>query len=230
MREYEQSRALAQSLIAAAKGSGTVVEALITNMDRPLGIAAGNANEVIEAIDVLRGTAPEDLTDLTRAQGIRVLVMSRRFDEAQAEKALNDAVTSGAALEHCRRWIAAQGGDANVVDRPELLAQPRDVVEVKAPRSGYISAIDTYRAGMLAVDLGAGRRKHDDEIDFAAGIMFDRNAGDQVRSGDLIARIQLGAKQIDAGTIRDRYLEAVTITDAPPPRAPIVYELLKGNA
>src|SRR5436305_12887459 len=95
MRKYEDSSALAQSLIAAAEGSGTKVEALITDMDRPLGVAAGNANEIIETIEVLKGNGPADVEEVTRQQCIRILVMSGKFDEESARTALEEALRSG---------------------------------------------------------------------------------------------------------------------------------------
>ncbi|HJQ39428.1 MAG TPA: thymidine phosphorylase, partial [Thermoanaerobaculia bacterium] len=173
MRNYQDSKALAQSLIAAAAGSGTRVEALITDMDRPLGIAAGNANEIIETIDCIKGNGPADVMEVTRAQAVRILVMSGRFDDASANQALDDAIANGSALEQTRKWIAAQGGDPAIVDDYALLPQPQTTIEVKAPQSGFITHMDTYQAGMFTVDLGAGRKKADDVIDYAAGVMFD---------------------------------------------------------
>src|SRR5216117_1473962 len=203
MRHYQDSKALAQSLVDAAAGSGTRVEALITDMDRPLGVAAGNANEIIETIEVLKGNGPADVEEVTRAQAIRVLVMSGKFDEASATKALDEALKSGRALEQAYKWIAAQGGD------PSKLPQPKEVIEVKALQSGYITWMDTYHAGMFTVDLGAGRKKADDVIDYAAGIMFDRKTGDQVRAGETIARIQLGTSGRDHEELRKRYLSFI---------------------
>ena len=226
MRIYQDSKALAQSLIAAAAGSGTKVEALITDMDRPLGVAAGNANEIIETIECLKGRGPADVMEVTRAQAERVLVMSRRFDEASANRALDEALRSGAALEQCRKWIDAQGGDASVVDDYSLLAQPREVIEVQAPQSGFVTFIDTYQAGMFTVDLGAGRKKADDQIDYAAGVMFDRRTGDEVRAGDVIARIQLGTAARHAEELRARFLSFVKFGDEPPAARPLVHEHL----
>ncbi|HEX9985656.1 MAG TPA: thymidine phosphorylase [Thermoanaerobaculia bacterium] len=226
MRLYQDSKALAQSLIAAAAGSGTKVEAIITDMDRPLGIAAGNANEIVETIEVLKGKGPEDVLEVTRAQAERILVMSGRFDTASARKELDDALTSGRALEQTRKWITAQGGDANVIDDYSLLAQPTETIEVKAPRSGFITKMDTYKAGMFTVDLGAGRKKADDEIDYAAGVMFDRRTGDEVKAGETIARIQLGRAGRDAAELRARYLEFVEIGDDQPPAKPLIHEHL----
>ena len=226
MRNYQDSKALAQSLIAAAHGSGTRVEALITDMDRPLGIAAGNANEIVETIDCLKGHGPADVMEVTRAQAVRLLAMSGRYDETSAGAALDDALRSGRALEQTRKWIAAQGGDASIVDDYALLPQPKTTIEVKAPRSGFITHMDTYQAGMFTVDLGAGRKKADDQIDYAAGVMFDRRTGDEVRAGETIARIQLGSGQRDAEELRARFLAFVEFGDAPPEPRPLVHEHL----
>ncbi len=226
MRRYQDSKALAQSLIAAAAGSGTRVEALITDMDRPLGVAAGNANEIIETIEVLKGNGPADVEEVTRAQAVRVLAMSGKFDDASAGIALDEALRSGRALDQARLWIKAQGGDPSIVDDYSLLPQPRATIEVKAPRSGFITFIDTYQAGMFTVDLGAGRKKADDVIDYAAGVMFDRRTGDEVRAGETIARIQLGESPRDAGELTRRYLSFVTFGDEKPEERPLIHEHL----
>ncbi len=226
MRHYQDSKALAQSLIAAAAGSGTRVEALITDMHGPLGIAAGNANEIVETIECLKGRGPADVMEVTRAQAERLLVMSGRYDETSARAALDEALTSGRALEQTRKWIAAQGGNPAIVDDYSLLPQPREVVEVRAPQSGYITHIDTYQAGMFTVDLGAGRKKADDVIDYAAGVMFDLSTGAAVRSGDVIARIQVGNASRDADELRTRFLSFVEFGDAPPAARPLVHEHL----
>ena len=226
MRNYQDSKALAQSLIAAAHGSGTRVEALITDMDQPLGVAAGNANEIVETIDALKGRGPADLMEVTRAQGERLLVMSGKYDERAARAALDDALASGRALEQGRKWISAQGGDPSIVDDPSRLPQPKTTIEVKAPRSGFIAHIDTYQAGIFTVDLGAGRKKAEDKIDYAAGVMFDRKPGDEVRAGDVIARIQLGPRPADAEALRTRFLSFVEFGDDPPEKRPLVHEHL----
>jgi len=226
MRRYQDSKALAQSLIAAAAGSGTRVEALITDMDRPLGVAAGNANEIIETIEVLKGNGPADVEEVTRAQAVRVLAMSGKFDDASAGVALDEALRSGRALDQARLWIKAQGGDPAIVDDYSLLPQPRTTIEVKAPQSGFITFIDTYQAGMFTVDLGAGRKKADDVIDYAAGVMFDRKTGDEVRAGETIARIQLGQSQRDADDLTKRYLAFVTFGEEKPEERPLIHEHL----
>jgi pyrimidine-nucleoside phosphorylase len=226
MRKYQDSLALAQSLIAAAEGSGTKVEALITDMDRPLGVAAGNANEIVETFDALKGRGPADLLEVTRAQAERVLVMSGQFSEQSANVKLQETLQTGAALDQCRKWIAAQGADPKVVDDYSLLPQPQGVVEVRAPQSGFITHIDTYEAGMFCVDLGAGRKKADDVIDYAAGVLFDRRTGDEVRANDVIARIQLGKSKRDPEELRKRFLSFVQFGDEQPAARPLVHQHL----
>src|SRR6185503_4288410 len=127
MRAYQDSKALAQSLIAAAEGSGTKVEAMITDMDRPLGIAAGNANEIEETLDSLQGKGPADLMEVTRAQGERLLVMSGRFDDKSAKAALEDALRSRSALDQSNTIIAALG-----CQPAKPLPKPKETIEVKA--------------------------------------------------------------------------------------------------
>jgi len=194
-------------------------------MNRPLGVAAGNANEVEEAFAALRGNGPADLMEVTRAQAVRILVMSGQYDEAGAGAALDTVLESGQALSKAREWVNAQGADDRFIDDPGILAQPAAVTEVRAPRSGSIRSIDTYGAGMLAVQLGAGRLKHDDELDPAAGIMFDKNEGDEVRAGEVIARIRTGSK-IGTDDLEDRYLSLIDIGDQPSKPRPLIFELL----
>jgi pyrimidine-nucleoside phosphorylase len=112
------------------------------------------------------------------------------------------------------------------VDDYSLLPQPRKTIEVKAPQSGFITFIDTYQAGMFTVDLGAGRKKADDVIDYAAGVMFDRKTGDEVRAGDTIARIQLGHAHSDTDELTKRYLSFVTFGDEKPEERPLIHEHL----
>lgn len=223
MKTIDDSRALARSLITASAGSSTRVEALITDMSRPLGRAVGNANEVLEAIDVLRGKGPADIHELTKAQGARLLVMSGRFDAASAAAKLDEVLRSGAALEHARKWIAAQGGEPAVVDSAEYLPMPSAKVEARAQRSGYIASINPYATGMLAIDLGAGRKRADDAIDYAAGIQFEKCVGDEVRAGDVIARLEASRTAID-DSFATRLLEAIRITDGRPDVPPLIYE------
>lgn len=229
MSRIDDARRLARSLIAAARGSGTKVEAILTNMDRPLGIAAGNANEIAESIAAIHGDGPADLMEVTRAQAVAILVLSGRYDDASAGEALDEAIASGRAAEKMREWIAAQGGDPSVVDEPSRLPQPHDVLEIASPRGGFLASIDTFAAGNLAVDLGAGRRKQEDPIDPSAGIMFDSNVGDEVRSGTVLARVFKGRRSPGDDEIRARFLAAVGFSDEPPVMPPMILERMSDD-
>ncbi|MBW3670387.1 MAG: thymidine phosphorylase [Acidobacteria bacterium] len=229
MQTLDQSRELARSLVAAAQGTGTRVEALITDMSEPLGAAVGNANEIREALDVLRGTAPADLTEVTRAQAVRLLVMSGNFDSTSASAALDRAIASGDAIKKAREWIRAQGGDDRVVDDPSLLAAPADELHVRAGSSGFIHSVDALEVGLTAVDLGAGRKVQDDVIDPAAGVLMLKRKGDRVETGEPIATIQFGSRRIDAAAASTRISAAVTISDGPPPTTPLVLEHIESS-
>lgn len=229
MRTVEDARVLAESLIAAADGSGTRVEAMITDMDRPLGIAAGNANEVAEAMATLRGEGPADVFELSRAQAVRAMVLAGKENERSAVQKLDAAILSGAAAEKARQWIAAQGGDPRIVDEPARLPQPREVVEIRAERSGFINAIDTWAVGYIAVELGTGRLEQDDPIDMAAGILFDRNVGDEVRAGQVVARLQIGERPVDRRQMTTRLLSALSISAIVPTPRTLVHEVLSAK-
>ncbi|HVT44738.1 MAG TPA: thymidine phosphorylase [Thermoanaerobaculia bacterium] len=230
MKSEDEALELARSLLSAARGTGTTAEALVTRIDAPLGRAVGNANEVIEAMDILRGDGPEDVTTLVLALATRILVMSGRFDESSARTTLEEAVRSGRAIEHARRWIEAQGGDAEVVDHPKRLPSPSRTLEVKAARSGYVHAIDPYGVGMLAIRLGAGREKKEDSIDYAAGILFERVTGDRVAAGDTLARVQIGSREVEeADELSAKLADLIRIDNLAPERRPLIVEHLTGT-
>ena len=226
MTTLEDARTLALALITAAANSSTRVEALLTDMEGPLGVATGNANEIAESFAVLRGQGPNDVHELTRTQAIRIVAMGRDLDDEAAGKIVDEALQSGLAADTARRWVEAQGGDPAVVDG-EGLVKPSSIVSVTASRSGFVTVIETKLAGMLAVDLGAGRRRHDDPIDHAAGLMFDVRLGDEVAAGDTIGRILVGERQIDAAEVSERFAGLFTIGDEAPAPRPLVFEHLK---
>jgi pyrimidine-nucleoside phosphorylase len=227
MQTHEEARELAHSLMAAASGSGTRVEALITSMDQPLGSAIGNANEIREAIEVLHGRGPDDLREVTRCQALRLLVLSGRFDEETAAAELDRAIVDGRAAEKARAWIAAQGGDPEVVDSPALTPHPSEEVEVSAARSGILRSVDPLELGLTSVELGAGRRTHDETIDAAAGIVILKKRGDLIEAGESLAVIQLGRRSVDRESAIRRVREAFPISDEPDPATqPLVIEHL----
>ncbi len=228
IEDADEARKLARALVEVAVQSGTRAEALITDMNQPLGIAAGNANEIAESMAVLRGEGPDDVEKVTRAQAVRLLRMSGRYTtDEEASRKLTEVVESGEALKKARSWITAQGGDPSVAENAGCLPAAKHAVEVHAPRDGFIEFIDTYAMGMLAVDLGAGRRKAEDKLDYSAGLMFDRNVGDAVGSGEVIGRILFTDRGGDPESLRKRYLANLTISQTAPVPRPLILETVK---
>ena len=203
---------LANAMVAIGTHHGRQVEALITDMDRPLGVAVGNALEVREAIDTLCGNGPEDLKELSLSIVTRLLVMTGHGDEGACRQAAEDALTSGAALQKLKDMVTAQGGDVSYIDHPERLPQAPFSLDVTAPKSGYILATDTEAIGNACTMLGAGRAKKSDAIDMGAGMKLFRKTGDTVSEGDVIATLYASDKSLLLPTAK-RLMQHLLIGD-----------------
>ncbi|HKW50138.1 MAG TPA: thymidine phosphorylase, partial [Candidatus Eisenbacteria bacterium] len=222
MRSRDEALALARELVSTARELGRKGRALLTDMEQPLGDAIGNANEVAEAFDMLRGGAPPDLTQLTRELGTAMLVLcgvARERFEGTAR--MDRALESGEALRRAEAFVQAQGGDPRVVEDPSRL--PRAAVESLAlsQRSGHVTGIDARALGELLVAMGGGRRRKGDTIDPAVGIRLLRKIGDRVGAGEPVAVIEAHR---DAPEWADAALHAYTIGDEPPAPRPLVLE------
>ncbi|HVL69103.1 MAG TPA: thymidine phosphorylase [Vicinamibacterales bacterium] len=223
MKTLDDSRALARSLVALGESSGVRTEAIITSMDAPLGVHVGNAVEVIESIEVLKGRGPDDTRELSVLLAARMLVAAGvEPDETAAERCVRQAIRSGAGLEVLGRIIENQGGDPRVLDDYRLLpAAPLEDV-VRAPRGGYV-ALHAERIGRAAVALGAGRAALDDRIDHGVGIELLVPHGAQVRQGDAVLRVRhAGGPRVGAAT--GLLEQAIGISDGPPEVRPLVLE------
>ncbi len=191
MKTLADSRRLAESLVSIGNAAGVKTEALITRMDAPLGRAVGNAVEVIECIEVLKGGGPSDLTDLSVELAARLLVLGRVADDrAGGEAAVRDAIASGAGLDRFRRIIEAQGGDPRVVDDYSRFPAAPERHVVAAPRTGFLTKLDAALVGRASVELGVGRDRVDDAIDPGVGIMMLAKPGDEVRAGDPVLELR----------------------------------------
>jgi pyrimidine-nucleoside phosphorylase len=190
MKTEKDARRLAQSLVRVGTGAGLKVRALLTRMEEPLGRMIGNALEVRESIDILRGHGPADTTELTFAFGVEMLLLGKKAKNPKAARQLLEAaVHSGAGLRKLKEIIAAQHGDPSVVDDPSRLPTARQQTPVSAPKKGFLVAIDSFALGMSAMRLGAGRSKADDKIDPAVGIELVHQIGERVDKGEPVAII-----------------------------------------
>jgi len=216
MKTEADSRRLAESLVAIGNASGVKTEAIITAMDAPLGRAVGNALEVIECLDVLKGGGPQDLVDVSVELAARMLVLGKVADDiAGAETQVRKAITSGAGLERFRQIIEAQGGDPKVVDDYQRLPRVGDRHRVTAGRAGYVTALDAELVGRASVALGAGRDRVEDPVDPAVGILVAAKPGEKVNAGDTVLELHYRdrARLETAVALATR---AIVIGDQPP--------------
>jgi pyrimidine-nucleoside phosphorylase len=185
MRTLDEARLLAELMTSIGNLADRKVEALLSDMNQPLGHAVGNVLEVREAIDTLHGGGPPDFREHCLVVSAHMLALGGRAGSINEGKSLAArALDSGTAWESFRALVKAQGGDVSYVDHPEKMANATLVEVVKAPRSGYLSRIHARMVGEAAVILGAGRIKKGDPIDHAVGIVIHKKVGDQVRSGE----------------------------------------------
>jgi pyrimidine-nucleoside phosphorylase len=208
MRQFEDAKTLAEALVRIAKLAGKKAVAVLSSMEQPLGRAIGNAVEVAEAIDVLKGNGPDDVRELCLAVAAQMLWLGGAVTnpEEGRSKAM-ELLQSGAALEKFRQLISAQGGDASIVEDPTKLPQPSYRVEVRAEQSGVIAKIATRKLGLISGQLGATRMGAE-QIDPSAGIIVMKKVGEPVESGETLAILQSN-KPIDnaiADEVRDCFV------------------------
>jgi len=197
MKTVEDSRALAKAMVQIGNNVGRQTMAIISDMSQPLGFAIGNALEVKEAIDTLRGKGPDDLTELCLVLGSQMVVVGGKAkDLDEARKMLLEVIENGKALEVFKDFIQAQGGNPAVVDQPELLPQAAFTFEVPSKESGFVSFIEADEVGTAAMLLGAGRATKESEIDLAVGIVLHKKVGDSVEAGESLATIHANTENI----------------------------------
>lgn len=226
MKTKEQSRELAEWMVAIGKAAGKRMRALITDMDRPLGHAIGNSLEVVEAIETLKGNGPEDLTELSVALAAHMLVISDRGSYEECERSVRRVIESKEALMTFANMVEAQGGNKEWILHPELFPKAPYSLEVKAETGGYITGVDTEGYGTASLLLGAGRNTKEDKIDFAAGIKLIKKTGDEVKTGDVIAVLYTSDESRLAPAAK-RLLNATSIGPKKPEDAPLIYDIVE---
>lgn len=190
MKTPEDAIELAKIMVDIGEDNGKKTIALVTNMDQPLGSAVGNALEVAEAIEVLKGRGPADLILECKELSVAMLMAGgKASSKEEAEEMVKKAIDSGQALEKFRRMVINQGGDEAIVDKPELLGQAQICLQVQAPEEGYIQAINAEEIGKASLELGAGRRTKEDTIDMTVGLKILKKVGDRINKGDIIFEI-----------------------------------------
>lgn len=217
MRRLEDARRLAKTLMAIARNMGRRVSTFLTAMDQPLGRTAGNALEVVESIELLRGEGPADLRALTLELGAEMLCLARPgIERAEARQRLQETLASGAALERFGLMIEAQGGDPRCIEQPgRRLPQAPVVVDVLARRRGFVGAVSAEAVGRVVLLLGGGRRRTEERIDPSVGVDRLVKVGERVDAGAPLMRLHARTRG-DAEAVMKMALEAVRIgTDVP---------------
>ncbi len=222
MKTLDEARRLAEAMLALGHDAGREVVCLLTDMEQPLGAAVGNALEVREAFDTVRGEGPPDFTELVLDACARLLALSDLgVDVAEGRARAEAAVADGSAEAAWNRWIAAQGGTTDM----SALDQAPIVREVAAPRSGTIEHLDAIRVGVAALHLGAGRRVKSDTIDHAVGVVCRAKSGSAVAEGQMLAEVHARTESAAEAGVRE-VLDAYTIGDGIPEQRPVLLEVI----
>lgn len=198
MKTLEDAEALAHAMVSIGNNVGRNTMAIISDMSQPLGRAIGNALELKEAIDTLNGQGPEDLTELVLTLGSQMVVLAERANTLEeARQLLNEAIENGSALDKFKTFLENQGGDASVVNLPELLPTAEYQIDYKAKSSGVVSELIANEIGVASMMLGAGRQTKDDDIDLSVGIVLNKKVGDKVNVGESLLTIHSNRENVD---------------------------------
>jgi len=204
MSKLSDAKRLAKTMIEIGKRMNKKITAFITDMNQPLGHAVGNALEVIESIEALKGKGEKNLMELIFVLSEEMLLMSKQVKtRTQARKLLKVAIENGKALNKFRELIRLQGGNEKVIDDYTLLPKAKYQVEVESSKTGYVAKIDTQKVGLLSVELGAGRKKIEDRIDPAVGFIINKKIGERVKNGDILASVLANNETLAKGIAQE---------------------------
>ncbi|MGG3841713.1 pyrimidine-nucleoside phosphorylase [Anoxybacillus kestanbolensis] len=223
MKDLNDAKALAKAMVDIGNRVGRKTMAIISDMSQPLGYAIGNALEVKEAIDTLKGEGPEDLQELCLVLGSHMVYLAEKASSLEeARHMLEKAMKDGSALETFKTFLAAQGGDASVVDDPSKLPQAKYVIELEAKEDGYVSEIVADAVGTAAMWLGAGRATKESTIDLAVGLVLRKKVGDAVKKGESLVAIYSNREQID--DVKQKLYENIRISATPVQAPTLIYD------
>ncbi|MBX4269856.1 pyrimidine-nucleoside phosphorylase [Clostridium estertheticum] len=212
MKTDKDAENLAHAMVQIGNNVGRNTMAIISDMSQPLGFAIGNALEVKEAIDTLKGEGPEDLTELVLTLGSQMVVLAKKAKTLEeARKMLLEVIKNGKALDKFKVFIKNQGGDESVVDNPEKLPQAKYKIDVPALTSGFVSNMVADEIGIAAMLLGAGRATKEDKIDLAVGLMLRKKVGDKVEKGEPILTIYSNRENVE--DVKAKIYENISISD-----------------
>ncbi|HIX63461.1 MAG TPA: thymidine phosphorylase, partial [Candidatus Mediterraneibacter colneyensis] len=226
MKKFEDARALATEMVSIGRLAGKDVSAVISDMDQPLGYAVGNALEVKEAVETLKGRGPADLRELVLVLGSLMAVKAGKAENTCAARTmLEDALDGGKAFAKFRQFIGAQGGDPKEADNTELLPQAEYQESVPSDREGYVKDIHTEEIGRICLLLGGGRETKESGIDLSVGIVLNKKKGERVGKGEPLAVIHANDKTL-LKQAKERLRNAYVFAEAPCETAPLIREVI----
>ena len=228
MKRAEDAAALAREMVGIGTRAGRKTAALITNMDRPLGNRIGNALEVMEAVQTLRGQGPEDLTELCLNLCAGLLALSGKGGQEECCALARKQLGNGEAFRKLKEMVKAQGGDESALEDFSRLPQASFRKEVFSSREGFLTHMDTRLVGAAAAQLGAGRERKGDAVDYGAGIELHKKPGDFVRKGDSIATLLTSRKEL-LSPAADTFCSALSFGSQPPEKEPLIYARVTGE-
>ena len=227
MKTIEQARVLAETMVDIGRAANMHTVAAITRMEQPLGYAVGNALELQEAIAILHGEGPQDVSDLCYHEAAELLLMTGRTDSfSQADVIVRDAIRSGSAVAKLAEVIAAQGGDARQIEHPHLLPQAPVQQMLTSPRSGYIAGIHPEQIGLVSMHLGAGRFKKGNKIDHRTGLVLQAKVGDYLHKGDPLIAIHARTEQ-EAIAIQEILQACYQWSEEPVTVDPLIFDVIR---
>jgi pyrimidine-nucleoside phosphorylase len=213
MKTIDDSRELAKAMVRIGNNVGRRTMAVISDMSQPLGFAIGNALEVKEAIDTLKGEGPEDLTELCLTLGSHMVYLAEKAGSLEeARTMLEGVIKDGSALEKLKVFLSSQGGDAGVVDDPSKMPQAKYTFELEAKEDGYVSEIVADEVGTAAMILGAGRATKESVIDLAVGLVLRKKIGDQVKKGESLVTIYSNFENVEE--VKNKLYQNIKISAA----------------
>ena len=226
MKTIERATELAVKMVAIGDSLHRDTRAILTDMEQPLGKTVGNALEVKEAIETLKGNGPEDLTELAKIAGGILLEQGKiARDSKEGYKMIEKAIKDRSGLAKLREFVEAQGGDPTYIDHPEKFPVASRIIEIKSESEGYVKHIDSLGIGIAAMKLGAGRETMEDVIDMSAGIVLNKKVGDKVKKGELLALCH--TNKPDTISVEQEVHDAFLIVPEKVEKGPIVHNYIK---
>ncbi|WP_158735248.1 pyrimidine-nucleoside phosphorylase [Alteribacillus sp. YIM 98480] len=225
MENLEDAKALAQAMVKIGLSLNRKTMAVISNMDQPLGRLVGNALEVKEAIETLKGEGPDDLHELSVTLAAHMAVAGgKASNEIEGRQLIEEVISNGKAIEKMKLFIEKQGGDAAAVDNPDLLSTAAFKKQIKAPKSGYVKSMHAAQIGRAAMVLGAGRATKEDMIDHAVGIELHKKIGDEVQEDELMATLH--SNQPDTEQAEEMVKNAFSLVKTKTEKPLLIYETI----